>query len=418
MEVVLNAARKIEAILNAWFDYIALDDYSNARVETNSDNSTVRQRGIKLVRDHILVEPATFSELRQQVTKKPQSQQEATWVLSFPQVLDVEKRKSYLCPLFCLDVTSIFQGEHQQQGWNLDSLKLTEAGDNLATFLGLDDEQCEQLITQDGLRRFLETTFELAFETYEEWMHRVVIPRSRYQIQRQPYLFEFKGGRFSENLRRDFKDIKSDSKAWLKPKHPAYEYLFDAPVPPKHKVTYLGAFPTNAPTKSQLTVLKHAQSEPVTAVQGPPGSGKTTLILHIIAQQVVKRALSIIETGEDINNLTVISSTNNKAVDNVIDKLESEEFLRGKLFYLKGGNRDNISKVAKPQLQKALNFLSNSSFDENNCRDLARQIQQIKQDLISQENQYLESQRQHEDATIRLPKLQNIIQDIQYLRQI
>jgi polynucleotide 5'-kinase involved in rRNA processing len=177
------------------------------------------------------------------------------------------------------------------------------------------------LITQDGLRQFLETTFKLEFQTYEEWMQQVSLPRSRRQIQRQPYLFEFTGGRFSKNLKQDLKEIESSSKDWSKG-HPAYEYLFGAPQPPKHEVIYMGAFPTHAPTNSQLTALKHAQSEPVTAVQGPPGSGKTTLILHLIAQQVVNRALRLIDGEEDINNLTVVSSTNNKAVDNVIEKLD------------------------------------------------------------------------------------------------
>lgn len=40
-------------------------------------------------------------------------------------------------------------------------------------------------------------------------------------------------------------------------------------------------------------------------VQDPPGSGKTTLILHLIAQQVVQRALNLIENGKDINKLKV-----------------------------------------------------------------------------------------------------------------
>ena len=50
----MNAASKVDKILNAWFDYIALDDYSNARIEANSDK--VKQRGVKLVRDHILID--------------------------------------------------------------------------------------------------------------------------------------------------------------------------------------------------------------------------------------------------------------------------------------------------------------------------------------------------------------------------
>ncbi|WP_242054923.1 hypothetical protein [Nostoc flagelliforme] len=254
----MNAASKIDAILSAWFDYIALDDYSNARVETNSDK--VKQRGIKLVRDHLLIEQATFSELQQKVNQRQNTPQEVVWVLSFPQVLDVEKGKSYLCPLFSLDVTSILKGEYQAQGWNLDSLILIEAGDNLATFLGLDDEQCEKLITKDGLQRFLETTFGLTFGSYQDWMEQVDIPRrSRNQIQRHPYLFEFTGGRFTGSLRADLKDIKSSSQNWSKG-HPAFEYLFGEPQFAKDEVIYMGAFPTHAPTNSQSKALKHAQN--------------------------------------------------------------------------------------------------------------------------------------------------------------
>jgi hypothetical protein len=251
----LKAANKVDAILNAWFDYIALDDYSNARIEA-ANQDTVKQRGAKLVSDHVFIEPTIFLELQQKVVKVQQGQQEVVWALSFPQFIDVDNRKSFFCPLFSLDVTSIFKGEYREAGWNLEELKLTEAGDNLATFLGLDDEQREHLITQDGLRRFLETTFGQEFQTYEEWMQNVTIPRCSYQIQRQPYLFAFTGAIYSRNLKQDLKEIKSGSKNWLKPRHPAYEYLFGLPQLPEHEVTYMGAFPIHAPTNSQSTALK------------------------------------------------------------------------------------------------------------------------------------------------------------------
>ncbi|MBD0346289.1 MAG: UvrD-helicase domain-containing protein, partial [Coleofasciculus sp. Co-bin14] len=407
---MLNEAWKVDAILDTWFDYIALDDYSNARIEAANHN-TLKQHGVKLVRNDVLIKPAIFEELQHKVNQGQQNQQEAVWALSFPQILDVDNRKSYLCPLFSMDVTSILKGEYQEDGWNLDDLKLTEAGDNLATFLRLDDEQRERLITQDGLRRFLETTFSLEFQTYEEWMRHVIIPHFRCQIQRQPYLFEFTGGRFSGNLKQDLKDIKSSSKHWSEG-HPAYEYLFGIPQPPKHKheVTYMGAFPTHAPTHSQLTALKHAQTEPVTAVQGPPGSGKTTLILHLIAQQVVKRALSLIEAGEDVNNLTVVSSTNNKAVDNVIEKLNEslhEESSKNVFLYLKGGNKTNITSAggAIEQLQQALDYLNINNFDANKINSLQQQIIRIKYELLAEESNYLELRRQRALDEERLPHL-------------
>ncbi|MEH2160703.1 MAG: AAA domain-containing protein [Nostoc sp.] len=413
----MNAASKVDKILNAWFDYIALDDYSNARIEANSDK--VKQRGVKLVGDHILIDIATFSELQKKVNQRQKFQQEAAWVLSFPQVLHVEKGKSYLCPLFSLDVTSILKGEYQEQGWNLDSLTLIEAGQNLATFFKLDDEQCEQLITKDGLQRFLETTFGLIFNSYQDWMERIIIPR-RFsdQIQPQPYLFEFTGGRFNGNLQDDLKDIKLGSKNWSKG-HPAYEYLFGVPNSAKDEVIYMGAFPTHAPTDSQSTALKHAQSEPITAVQGPPGSGKTTLILHVIAQQVVNRALSLIETGKNINNLTVVSSTNNKAVDNVIEKLD--KFFKNELFYLKGGNKTNIqsSSGAIEQLRQAIDFLQKNSFDEQLYNSLKQSIKAIKFEILAEESKYLELRHQRDLDEKRHQHLSEKIQTLQkYLDEI
>lgn len=414
----MNAASKVDAILNAWFDYIALDDFSNARIEAGKQD-IVKQRGVNLSGNNILIDQDIFSELRQKVTKaqqKQQQKQETVWSLSFPQIIDVDQRKSYFCPLFSLDITPILKGDYKGQGWNIEELKLSEAGENLATFLKLDEEQREQLITQDGLRRFLETTFELQFGTYEEWMRQVIIPR-RYQIQREPYLFEFTGGRFSGNLKKDLKEIKSGSNSWSKG-HPAYEYLFGTPQPPKHEVTYMGAFPTHAPTNSQLTAIKHAQSEPITAVQGPPGSGKTTLILHLIAQQVVQRALRLIEKDEGINNLIIISSTNNKAVDNVIEKLDewlADESLKHDFLYLKGGSRANIQSPggATEKIQQAVDYLQKNSFDEAHYNNLKHQIKQIKDIFVTEESNYLE---QHRQRALSEQKLPQVLKQIQALK--
>jgi hypothetical protein len=412
----LDNTAKVDAILDAWLDYIDLDDYSNARIEV-ANRDKLKKDDIRLVGDCVLIEPAIFEELQQKVNKRQQGQQEAVWVLSFPQVLDVEEGKSYLCPLFNLEVTSILKGEYREEGWNLDELKLTEAGENVTTFLGRDEEEREELITQDGVRQFLKTTFKLKFQTYEEWMQQVVIPRSRRQIQRQPYLFEFTGGRFSGKLRQDLKEIESSSKDWSKG-HPAYEYLFGAPQLPKHEVTYMGAFPTHAPTNSQLTALKHAQSEPVTAVQGPPGSGKTTLILHLIAQQVVNRALRLIDGKEDINNLTVVSSKNNTAVDNVLEKIDewlNNDRLEHNFLYIKGGSRENIQKAgcAIEQLQQGIEYIQQNSFNEIVFNHNTQKIKQIKNDFVLEEEKYLAARHQRALDEERLPHLRENIQTIQ-----
>jgi hypothetical protein len=180
----------------------------------------------------------------------------------------------------------------------------------------------------------------------------------------------------------------------------------------------MGAFPTHAPTNSQLTALKHAQSEPVTAVQGPPGSGKTTLILHLIAQQVVNRALKLIDGEEDINNLTVVSSTNNKAVDNVIEKLDDwlkNSSLEHNFFYIKGGNQENIKSPggASAQLQKGIEYLEKNNFNEIRYDEIKVRIKQIKSDFLAEEFNYLEARRQRALDEKLQPHLQEKLQKIQ-----
>ncbi|MGM3307206.1 AAA domain-containing protein [Anabaena sp. WFMT] len=408
----MKEASKIDAILDAWLEFIALVDFNNATVP----GKEAVLSGVELDGNYVKINKATFSDIKRKVSEET-GQEETIWVLSFPQLSKVNQGASEYYPLFSLDVTSILKGEYQEQGWNLEELELVEAGENLARFLNLDDEQRQQLNTQDGFAQFLRSTFGVEFDTYEDWMNK--LQSSPYKIERKSYLFKFKVSTFHRNLKPDLKNIQSSRKNWLKSKHPAYEYLFGKPQLPAHKITYMGAFPIYPPTNSQLKAIKHAQTELITAVQGPPGSGKTTLILHVIAQQVVKRALKLVETGEDINNLTVVSSTVNKAVENVIEKLDEylkENPLEEQFFYLKGGSTTNIKApgAAKNTLQIAITeLLDKQSFDENIYNFLAEEINIIASSLKVQENNYLNLRHQRDVDEERQPQLKKKIQQLE-----
>ncbi len=405
---MLSTNSKVDAILDAWLQFIRLEDLSNAKVPLENAKSS----DIWLTGNTLKVEKKLFSKIQRANLSESSEQQDKTWVLSFPQVSKVEKGKSMLCPLFSLDITAIFRDDYHTEGWNVETFEMAEAGENLAAFLNLDEEQIEKLVTKNGLRRFLETTFGFDFENLEDWMQRVSLPP--YSITSKPYLFEFKGSGFSFNLKKDLKVIReAQTRHWLKSGHPAYEYLFGSPKPPTHETSYLGAFLTNPPTDSQLKAIKHAQSEPLTAVQGPPGSGKTTLILHLIAQQVVNRALSLIEREEDTNNLTVVSSTNNRAVENVIERLRED--LPDSFFYLNGGSKKVINQVggAKEQLQQALDYLQKANFDENRHKSMAAQILKIKQAFVSQERNYQEIQRRRLKDKAQQPEITKELHSLQ-----
>jgi superfamily I DNA and/or RNA helicase len=100
------------------------------------------------------------------------------------------------------------------------------------------------------------------------------------------------------------------------------------PESPKYNMTLMQQFAIN----TTFSELKH---EGLISVNGPPGTGKTTLLRDIIAQNIVERAtkISALNTAKDgltsegylIDELTgfemVVASSNNAAVENISKEL-------------------------------------------------------------------------------------------------
>jgi RecA/RadA recombinase len=188
----------------------------------------------------------------------------------------------------------------------------------------------------------------------------------------------------------------------------------------------LGDFP---PTDSQAQVIYSSIKNTIVAAQGPPGSGKTTLIVNIVANQVVKSALSLIE-GKDQNCLTVITSTNNRAVANAIEKIAELDKEQSEWdLCLDGGNREKINQHAIKAIDKKIEFLKTQDFDEekyerlkdeitcnyreiqakiNEFYDLIDKIKKIEGDIAENKNLF-DKQKEKVDRT-RL-KLENDIKD-------
>ena len=64
----MDNTAKVDAILNTWFDYIDLDDYSNARIEV-ANRDKLKKDDIRLVGDCVLIPEPIFSELQHKATK-------------------------------------------------------------------------------------------------------------------------------------------------------------------------------------------------------------------------------------------------------------------------------------------------------------------------------------------------------------
>lgn len=82
----------------------------------------------------------------------------------------------------------------------------------------------------------------------------------------------------------------------------------------KHAGQMNGEYPLSPSQREALHHFLAMKDGEILAVSGPPGTGKTTLLQSIVADQVVQRALR-----QEKAPLIVASSTNNQAITNIID---------------------------------------------------------------------------------------------------
>ena len=119
----------------------------------------------------------------------------------------------------------------------------------------------------------------------------------------------------------------------------------------------LGRFGDLGLTQSQRRAGERYLGSALCAVQGPPGTGKTHLILNLAAQQLIDNVTSLIKSEHPGQKLLIVTSTNNRAVDNVVFPLGRD--LPGDVlpFALRVGSRDVVEKVTVVELQRAQRWL-------------------------------------------------------------
>lgn len=110
-------------------------------------------------------------------------------------------------------------------------------------------------------------------------------------------------------------------------------------------------------TDNQRAVADAFWNSRLSSVQGPPGTGKTTLILHLCAEAIVRQVEGLVDRGRMDDALFVVVSSNNRAVDNVIEPLAARD---GLPLALRGGNRQVCEHQLSAQLRRALAFLENA----------------------------------------------------------
>lgn len=170
------------------------------------------------------------------------------------------------------------------------------------------------------------------------------------------------------------------------------------PIAPE--IPFYGALTKNYPLgRGQAKVLAiNEMDEQIISVMGSPGTGKSTLFLSVIANEITKRAVSIATGKGDYSNLMLLTSTSNKAVENVYQSLLKAS-KHGGLIYV-GGNNGNKERSNK-EVEKFLAYFEKQEFDQ----DLHSKLKKGIQNIVS----YFErAKEKHGELKNFLPVLQKI----------
>ncbi|QOX80923.1 hypothetical protein FY034_18145 (plasmid) [Trichlorobacter lovleyi] len=242
--------------------------------------------------------------------------------------------------------------------------------------LDLEETVIEKCRTQEGLRNFTASLTgsdsAVTFHQVAESLIGLAVKKQKKTNCIEPryvVLARLDLGKYEANLAKDLEGILK-SGGEIASNTPAHKYLFADKDP--HAVPmvdpasiWLGQGAPYSYGYGQAQVLQQIQndSEPLVAVQGPPGTGKTALILGAIADQVCRRAYALATGQPDYDNLMLVTSDTNAAVDNVIDGLKHAVGESAEWFWLNGGNKEKTDKELSERMFAFEEWLKNTPFD-------------------------------------------------------
>ena len=119
-------------------------------------------------------------------------------------------------------------------------------------------------------------------------------------------------------------------------------------------------FPGPALSESQRAAAENFWGSDLSAVQGPPGTGKTRLILQLCAEALVRQTETLLEGGRISTEQLLITSSNNRAVDNVMEPLDAG---KGLALALRAGSRQSCEQQLLVQLRRTLAWLKRAAAD-------------------------------------------------------
>jgi hypothetical protein len=162
------------------------------------------------------------------------------------------------------------------------------------------------------------------------------------------------------HLQRELETLVEGERGRWKLASPLGAYL-TAQALPVGEAPQRALFPGPALSRSQRSAAEAFWGSDLNAVQGPPGTGKTRLILHLCAEQLVRQTEALLEGGSRAHpEQLLITSSNNRAVDNVIEPLDAGQ---GLALALRAGSRQSCEQQLLVKLRRAHAWLKRAAGD-------------------------------------------------------
>lgn len=185
------------------------------------------------------------------------------------------------------------------------------------------------------------------------------------------------------------KDIYKNMFQGLYQKHGLFlNYLLSQRLPENSALDSAPILLLSQSNYSQKQAIEKALQDRVSVIEGPPGTGKTTTILNIIGNLVLR------------NKRIIVISKNSSAIENIEEELGNLGLPK---FYLRLGNRkiiDNLNDNLKETIASTSREMERLSEIQSDDIDLAEKYAQLKRmetelnHLMSQKNQLQEYENQ------------------------
>jgi hypothetical protein len=431
-------------LLKAWQRYIEITGCEKTKIPVRTLNKC---QGV-IFKDADLVDnpksngvfieifPQQISNLKEKfvVFNEESESEELTDALSFafPLLTVHEKQDSFYLPLFVVDLPEEFLLKNAT-GFDIAANEPDSVKINIAVLINYFDVDADQIDETRNIVDLVSLICGTAFPDFKsmylgfiQWANEKLTAKNNnfnavyFEPQANGVIFTLKVDDFATN--RDLEDFKYILEeldvhgADLVPhKYPLlHEYLVKqgkskslvkqfAPHLPK---TY-GLFESKyALGRGQYQAIQVANIKPalqLTAVQGAPGTGKTTLFKSLIAQQVTARALAIINGHDETLNM-LVCSTAIKAVDNVIIDLKADPYTKDlNWLWFHGGSNSKVQMEIKTRLEEHIADLLDDKFDELKHNELKQKIQNKQKIIDTLEQMYNYKLSDYLQAKQRIP---------------